>query len=137
MPNDKPPKWGAGRVAFVARLSTIRSELEQGLTLLAIYERHRAALGIGYSAFCKLVLRHADDAKPLRRRSPTTAKAPAVQPPPPKPPVPAPNLIAPPPERSDQHARHEPRPRTFNFDGNPKQDDKSRLIGGPSRDPKG
>jgi len=68
MTDDNTPRWGAGRVAFVARLDTIRSEIAQGFTLRAIYERHETALGIGYSAFCKLVLRHADAARPTRKR---------------------------------------------------------------------
>jgi hypothetical protein len=42
MSDDKPRKaWGAGRVALVARLDTIRSEMGQDLPLTAIYDRHR------------------------------------------------------------------------------------------------
>jgi hypothetical protein len=47
----------------VARLDMIRSEMGQVLPLTAIYARHRAALGIGYQSFCKLIARYAGDAK--------------------------------------------------------------------------
>ena len=96
------PSWGTGRVAFVSLLDTIRAELRQALPLTTIYDRHRGVLGIGYSGFCKLAARYADDAKPLRPR-PT---APAATPPSPPPVLPA----SPAPSTSDTfpHARHEP-----------------------------
>ena len=83
MSEDKPRKaWGAGRVALVARLDTIRSEMGQGLPLTAIYDRHRAALGIGYQSFCKLIARYAGDAKLSPRYARPTARGRAGPPPP-------------------------------------------------------
>jgi hypothetical protein len=61
-----PPKaWGVGRVAFFARIDAIRTELAEGWPLTAVYARHKGALGIGYSGFCRLVALHAADARPL------------------------------------------------------------------------
>ncbi|MGI4940806.1 MAG: hypothetical protein ACRYHQ_09635, partial [Janthinobacterium lividum] len=63
---DKPVTRhrGSGRAAFIARLSTIRSEIANGDFLVTVHDRHKADLGITYSAFRKLVQRYADDAKP-------------------------------------------------------------------------
>jgi len=63
--NPPPKAWGIGRVAFFARIDTIRAELAQGWPLRAVYARHREALGIGYWGFCRLVARHAADARPV------------------------------------------------------------------------
>lgn len=132
MTDQTKKKWGAGRIPFVARLDTIRSEIAQGLPLTTIHERHRDALGVGYSAFCKLVSRHAQDAKPLRRRSSARsadATAPRQPPPPASPPAPEP--------AGTPNAGHPgSRRRTFDYDGNPKPDDKERLVGIKPRDPK-
>jgi hypothetical protein len=57
-------------VAFFARIDAIRAELAQGWPLTTIYARYRAPLGITYSGFCKLVGRHAADARPTRQRVP-------------------------------------------------------------------
>src|SRR5579859_6645516 len=61
----RPKAWGVGRVAFFARIDAIRAELAQGWPLTAIYARHKDALGIGYSGFWRLVVRHASDARPM------------------------------------------------------------------------
>src|SRR5579863_7824068 len=75
--SDKPPtkEWGVGRVAFFARIDAIRAELAQGWPLTAIYARHKAPLGITYSGFCKLVGRHAADARPTRPRVPVASSS--------------------------------------------------------------
>jgi hypothetical protein len=57
-----------GRVAFLARIDTIKAELSQGWSLTAVHARHKDALGIGYQAFCRLVVRHAADARPAPSR---------------------------------------------------------------------
>ena len=71
----------------MARLDTIRSEMGQGLPLTAIYDRHRAALGIGYQSFCKLIAGYAGDAKLSPRyaapRSDASRRPPAPKPAPP------------------------------------------------------
>ena len=69
--------WGSGRVALFARFDTIKTELRQGYPLTVIYERHQAALGVGYRAFCKLVRQYAEDAKfaPRRPRAKRASRA--------------------------------------------------------------
>jgi hypothetical protein len=62
-------------VAFFARIDAIRAELAQGWPLTAIYARHKAPLGITYSGFCKLVGRHAADARPTRQRAPVASSS--------------------------------------------------------------
>ena len=44
-----------GRIAFIALRETIRTEIEQGWPLTAIYEKHAGQLGIGYSQFTRYV----------------------------------------------------------------------------------
>ena len=59
-PGTKPagPRWGAGRVAFLAHLEAIRTAVEAGWPLSAIYDEHRGALGISYSNFTRYVARY-------------------------------------------------------------------------------
>jgi hypothetical protein len=75
-------KWGAGRVAFFACLGEIRDEIRQGWPLTAIHARHRKKLRVSYSGFCKLVGRHAADARiassPPRPAPPDAAEPAAV-----------------------------------------------------------
>jgi len=132
--NPPPKAWGVGRVAFFARIDTIRAELAQGWPLTAVYARHREALGIGYWGFCRLVARHAADARPVpiqavndepkRKRhaaagaasldTHTTATKPL------------PTLRS--AEGSDAHAGHQPH-RTFNHDPIERPGDYERLFG--------
>lgn len=64
MNNTKVPKsCSVGRVAFFARLDIIKAEINQGLPLTMIFDRHQAVLAISYSSFCRLVARYAADAK--------------------------------------------------------------------------
>ncbi len=65
-------------MVFFARLEAIRSELSQGYPLTIIYDRHQAALQIGYRSFCKLVSRYAADAKLTARHSPSANKVPPI-----------------------------------------------------------
>jgi hypothetical protein len=117
-----PRSWGKGRTVFVARLETIRREIGEGLLLTTIYDRHKAALGIGYAGFCKLVARYADDAKPLRPRLvPAVEKAPS-------PALPA-NPVPPTPE-AQAHARHEPASRPdFKHHGIVQEGEPEQLFG--------
>jgi hypothetical protein len=130
----EPPRksWGAGRVAFIARLDTIRLEMSQGYPLTTIFQRHQAALGIGYQSFCKLVSRYAGDARlvprPASRPSSTTEPTPTPKPNPASSPV-VPEPVLSSTERLP-HARHEPAVRrTFNHDPLEKPDDRKRLLG--------
>lgn len=144
---------GTARVAFIAHLATISTELEQGHTAQAIYQRHHGKLGgsISYQQFARYVRQLRDNGlvqPPLGRPAPPMSAQPAPAQPRALPPhtlEPKPQPASPPasppgpqpaPEAPPLHARHQPPPRTFAFDPNPKQDDKSRLIGGPRRDPK-
>jgi hypothetical protein len=70
--SGKPARlpWGTGRIALLARLNAITSDLAAGWPMTAIYKRHMAGLGISYSGFCKLVRRHANEAKPEHRAPP-------------------------------------------------------------------
>ncbi len=137
-PSGERKVRGTARVAFIAHLDTITAELGQGHTAQAIYERHQAKLGnsISYQQFARYVRQLREDgvvqsplSRPAPRPSSPAKSSPAIEP---KPQTTAELTTEGPPS----HARHEPRARTFTFDGNPKQDDKSRLIGGPSRNPK-
>ena len=131
----RPPKaWGVGRVAFLARIDTIRTELAQGWSLTAVHARHKDALGICYQAFCRLVAQHAADARPAavrvvnegaksdRQASARVAgsgtRATAAMPPPTVPSM----------EGSDAHARQQPA-RTFNHDPIERPGDYERLFG--------
>ena len=130
----RPPKaWGVGRVAFLARIDSIRAELAQGWSLTAVYARHKDALGIGYQAFWRLVVRHAADARPAPGRAVNEGAKPdrqaarvassgtrttAAKP------LPTPPSV----EGSDPHARHQ-RPRTFNHDPVERPGDYERLFG--------
>ena len=125
-----PPRrsWGAGRVAFLAMLDTIRGELRQGHPLTAIFARHQAALGIRYAGFCKLVKRYAEDAKvanaavPARRPVPSAAAAPFAAP---AQPAPAPSYAT----EGSYDAGQPPARRTFNHDPVERPDDRRRLLG--------
>ena len=125
MNNKAPRKWGAGRIAFMARLDAIKSDVAKGIPLTAIYEQHRAALGIGYPSFVKLVGRYADDNRLTRRRPRSLHSAPS---PVPAPVPPAPTV--PPSAQGKAHVGYEHAPRRrFEYDGTPRQDDDERIIG--------
>jgi hypothetical protein len=126
MTDQRParPAYGASRIAFVARLETIRAEISQGLLLTTIHDRHKVALGIGYSGFCKLVARYAADAKPLRPRwTGATAKPPSPAPVQPVNPTPVTAEVRP-------HARHEPAARPdFKHHGIVQEGEPEQLFG--------
>jgi len=122
-----------GRVAFLARIDTIRAELAQGWSLTTVHARHKDALGIGYKTFWRLVVRHAADARPVPGRAVSEgvkpdrqasasearsdARAATAKPPPP------PSV-----EGSDAYAGHQP-PRTFTHDPLERPGDYERLFG--------
>ena len=130
-----PKPWGAGRIAFVARLDAIRSELGQGLPLTVIYERHRAALGIGYASFCKLVARYAEDAKLAQRRSRLGKAASVAVPELPRRPSPESQTEIPPPTQAEGpthatgHAPAIPAIRTFRHNPVPQAGEIDQLLG--------
>ena len=119
---------GLGRVAFIANLPAIKTELAEGWTAKSIYDRHADKLAgkISYPQFIRYVR--------ALRNAPSNAKPPA-------PAASVPAAIAQPSPLpatgNPAHARHEPaRPRTFEHDGNPRQDDEDRLIFGNRTGPK-
>jgi hypothetical protein len=131
---DEPPRksWGAGRVIFMARLDRIRSEIGEGYPLTAIFDRHRAVLGIGYRSFCKLVNRYAGDARLIPRRSSDRTRT-AVPAHPRKPAsavsaVELTPLLTPP--KGPVDARHEPATRpTFKHSGVVQEGEPEQLLG--------
>jgi hypothetical protein len=84
---DDRTAWGAGRVAFLARVDKIKADLAIGVPLKAIYAKHQTELGIAYPTFCRLVSRYAADAKPAVQaaapRKPRRSAAPKPTSPPP------------------------------------------------------
>ena len=132
--SGKPARvpWGAGRIALLARLDAITSDLAAGWPITAIYKRHMAGLGISYSGFCKLVRRHATEARPEHREpavplSDTSSAAPhrseAVAPTVPATPV-APQ-DGPPSHAADE----QPRRGTFRYSPIAKEGEIDRLFG--------
>lgn len=138
MSNEKPEKKvrGAGRVAFIAMMDTIKVELEQGHTARSIYNRHQDKFEgvLGYWQYCQYmrVLRDQGAGPAIRvpsRRRVADKEAPASA-----------DQRQPEPVRERAaSSRQEPRKngnqgviprRTFTYDGNPRSDDKERLIFG-------
>jgi hypothetical protein len=72
-------KWGVGRVAFFACLDEIKDEIGQGWPLKVIHARHREKLRVSYSGFCKLVERHAAEARVPSASSPRPARQKAAK----------------------------------------------------------
>ena len=123
--------WGVGRIAFFARLDAITADLAAGWPMTAIFQRHKAVLGISYSGFCKLVRRHANDAWPGRRQpaEPSSDASPA-----------APNRSdalappAPPPTATPQdgppsHAAPEQPRGSFRYSPHPREGEIDQLFG--------
>ena len=140
MSADARKSRGDGRAAFVRCLPAIRCEIASGEYLTVIYARHSAALGITYSAFRKLVGRHAEDAKPTRRRPYGSGKAEhvlAVPVSPTAPPraaaTPTPSAKLPSPrvhggnDARHEHPRAQPARRTFSYDGSPSACDEDLI----------
>jgi hypothetical protein len=75
MHNPKSRRY-EGRAAFIAQLTVIRSEVESGFSLKAIYDGRKAALGIGYRYFHQLVARHIGFARDRFSDRPTASPVP-------------------------------------------------------------
>jgi hypothetical protein len=118
---------GVGRVAFIAHLETITTQLDAGWPIKAVYERHATALNMSYAQFARYV-----DQIIRRGRAPlpATASRPGLMSAslelPSQPPAPAqPPRIIP---GGPTHAGHAPA-RTFNHDPLERPDDRKRLLG--------
>ena len=118
---------GHARVTFRAHIALVRTELDQGHTAKAIFDRHKTKLGsMSYRQFLRHIGREI-----IGTSRPSPAPQAAAIPDPSPLPKPIPATGNPP------HARHEPaKPRTFEHDGNPRQDDEDRLIFGNRTGPK-
>lgn len=55
MEMEKKQRLGAGRVAFLARKEGIKTKIEAGYTMIAVYEEHQKELGISYGQFVNYV----------------------------------------------------------------------------------
>jgi Family of unknown function (DUF5338) len=124
---------GTARVAFVALMDIIVTELELGYTAVAIYERNQIKLrgSISYPQFARYVRQLRDDGvvkPPLGRSTEVPATlAPQLKPKPNAPPISQPQPAA--AERRED-ARHHPfRNRGFNHDAIERPDDRKRLLG--------
>jgi hypothetical protein len=60
----KTPSRGAGRVAFLARLDSIRKMVEAGYPVVLIYEQYGEEMGISYSQFARYVARYVQSSAP-------------------------------------------------------------------------
>ncbi len=112
---------GLGRVAFIAILPAIKTELAEGYTAKLIFEKHADKLAgkISYPQFVRYV-------RPLREASPlpTRPTSPSSRE--------LPDVIAPaiPATETSPHARHEPTAkRTFVHDGRTKEGEAEKLFG--------
>ena len=112
---------GLGRVAFIAILPAIKTELAEGYTAKLIFEKHADKLAgkISYPQFVRYV-------RPLREASPLpTRPTPAM-------PHELPDVIAPaiPATGASLDARPEPTAkRTFVHDGRTKEGEAEKLFG--------
>ena len=131
MTQKKPrPVRGLARVTFRANAAMIRTELEQGWTAKAIFERHHAKLGtMSYRQFLRHIAQELgpDVGRSLVARSPpprgdpTPALPAAAEPP---------AAIAPSPSpQGKDRAGHQPPSRGFNHDPLERPDDRRRLLG--------
>ncbi len=111
---------GHARVTFRAHIALVRTELDQGHTAKAIYDRHKTKLGsMSYRQFLRHIGREITGTS---RPSPVPQAADIPDPPPPPKPVPA--------TRNPSHARHEPDARpTFVHDGRTKEGEPEKLFG--------
>jgi hypothetical protein len=114
---------GVARVAFLAHRAEIEAELEAGWPIKAVYEKRADKLGMSYQQFHRYVTAI------IRGQSPTRSEPPAT-------PTPAPAPATTAPENKPDVGQPSARPRTFEFDGNPKPDDRERLLGIKPREQK-
>lgn len=66
-PPTETARRGAGRVAFLAHIEAIRKAVNEGWPATAIYDEHKAKVGITYSQFARYIARYitgAEDGKP-------------------------------------------------------------------------
>ena len=128
---------GTARVAFLAHRAEIEAELEAGWPMKAVYQKRSEKLGMSYQQFARYVN---SVIRAAQQSAPPAPAAPSAKPSGPAAQVPeragTPPLPSQGPSSNAGHAGSRPG-RTFEFDGNPKPDDKERLLGIKPRDPKG
>jgi hypothetical protein len=130
MTEKKPqPMRGLARVTFRANAAMIRTELEQGWTAKAIFERHHAKLGtMSYRQFLRHIAQELgpDVGRSLVARS----SPPRGDPPPALPAADPPAAAAPSPSPQGKHRAGPQSPsRGFNHDPLERPDDRRRLLG--------
>ncbi len=136
-PSRQKKVRGSARVAFIAHLDTIASELRQGHTAQAVYERHQTKLAssISYQQFARYVRQLREDGlvkMPVGQASPSSPRAAAqsVSTPAASPTAPDPQLTSSAPSKGSAHARHEPATRrTFEYSPHVTAEEKARIIG--------
>ena len=111
---------GHARVTFRAHIALVRTELDQGHTAKAIFDRHNTKLGsMSYRQF----LRHIGREITGTSSAPPTPQAASV-------PVPTPPAKPIPATENPSHTRHEPAARpTFVHDGRTKEGEAEKLFG--------
>lgn len=70
-------RLGAGRVAFLARKEEIKTKIEAGYTMVAVYEEHQKQLGISYGQFVNYInkfIRRKPEEKQLATTEPKIAE---------------------------------------------------------------
>jgi hypothetical protein len=117
---------GLARVAFRAKADTVRTELEQGWTAKAIFDRHQLEFGImSYRQFMRHIAQELGH--DFRPSAAARGGPPADPPAPPLAPAVIPEASLLPPQVFPG-ARHQPS-RTFNYDPIERPDDRRRLLG--------
>jgi Family of unknown function (DUF5338) len=119
-PPPEPKRMkGVGRVAFMAQLADITTDLEAGWPVKAVYRKGAGKLGISYAQFARYV------DQIVRRNRARTAMRPPVQPTSP----PSPERVPHAEPRGTLHAGHHPARSGFNHDPLERPDDRRRLLG--------
>jgi hypothetical protein len=70
---------GDGRVSFLAHLESIKTEIQEGWSIQAVYQRHSGQLDISYPQFVRYVRRYITG--PVTESNPMKLSQEAVSPP--------------------------------------------------------
>lgn len=132
-PEPEKKVRGLARVAFIANLAAIKTELAEGWTAKSIFDRHADKLAgkVSYPQFVRYVrqLREVEATSPFGRASPPALARPMSSP------VQLPKLsdvtaFNTPAAGASANARHEPAGRpTFQHDGRTKEGEPEQLFG--------
>lgn len=70
---DKPVRRGYGRVSFVAIMDEIKAKVDEGYSLVRVYETFADRLDLGYTQFTKYVSRYISKADRYSNRAENAA----------------------------------------------------------------